>query len=389
MILGIVILLVVGLVFYFVKSTGKKQTDASVTKVQNTFLSIQPIKEFTSKCVDKLAKDAIVILSKQGGYIYKSQGGTIVDYSSADNGFFFVTGTGPSAERIAYNIMPPKGNVANYFSNPPENPNYPWKSFPYDSLIGFAEKYDGYFGTDTMPPLNSDDGPNSIQSQIENFVDDNMDKCLDLSSFEDQDYIITKNKSRTTVTIGVSDVNAKSSIPIQIVHRQTREGTELNEFSATIPVRLASLYSFSKDLVRNDIINIKFDIKSQSNNKDGFEIILKPSSNTFDDIITVIDKQSFVYGRNIEYTFGRRNRAPALHLIRPEEIYVLIGTTIDKNKLLDGKELRAYDPDEDKIDFKIEPAIPFDATESVDVKIEATDGKYKDYQIVKIIVPDI
>ena len=389
MILGIVILLVVGLVFYFVKSSGKKQAEASVTKVQDTFISIQPIKEFTTKCVDKLAKDAIVLLSRQGGYIYKSQGGTIVDYAQADNGIFFITSPDSAKEKIAFNIMPPKGNVANYFSNPPENPSYPWKFFPYDSLIGFTEKYEGYFGTDTMPPLTEEDGQNSMQSQIENFIDDNMDRCLDLSSFEEQDYIISKNKSRTRAVLGVYDVSVKSSIPIKITHRQSGESTELRDFSSTVPVRLATLYSFSDELIKNDIKNIKFDIKSPINNKDGFEIKVNPSTDIFDDIITVIDKRSQLYGRDVEYSFGRRNRAPALHLIRPDEIIVLIGTTIDKNKLLGGKELMAYDPDEDKIDFTITPSIPFDATESVDVKIEATDGKYKDYQIVKIIIPEI
>ena len=91
MIVGIVILIVAVLFIYISKNSGKKIRETSIKEVHETALEMQPVKELVSGCLDKLAKDAVVILGRQGGYIYESQGGSFVDFQETDEGMFFIS----------------------------------------------------------------------------------------------------------------------------------------------------------------------------------------------------------------------------------------------------------------------------------------------------------
>src|SRR3989338_5859848 len=89
-IVGLVLFILVGIIFYISKSTVKKTAQQGVKTSQGTALDTQPIKEFVSKCQDKLAKEAVMLMGKQGGNIYRSQGGDLVDYLDTDQGSFFI-----------------------------------------------------------------------------------------------------------------------------------------------------------------------------------------------------------------------------------------------------------------------------------------------------------
>ena len=187
MILGIIIFLAVSLILYLSKSTIKNKLNINIKKSQEASLNTQPIKEFVTKCLDKISKDAVILIGQQGGYIYKSQGGTLIDYKITDEGTYFVN---YNNFNVAYNILPPKFEVQAYSSNIPD---YPWQTFPYKTTSLNEESYEGYFGINNMPPLNSSEGPNSIQTQLETFIDNKMPNCLDFSIFEEQGFGIVMN----------------------------------------------------------------------------------------------------------------------------------------------------------------------------------------------------
>src|SRR3989338_2677463 len=86
MIVGLVLFITISLVLYLSKSAIKKHSQQGVKDIQGTAMDSRPIKEFIEKCLDKLAKDALILLGRQGGQIYTSQGGTTVDYSDTDEG---------------------------------------------------------------------------------------------------------------------------------------------------------------------------------------------------------------------------------------------------------------------------------------------------------------
>lgn len=379
MIVGLVLFIVISLVLYLSKSAIRKQSQQSIKKTQETAIESQPVKEFVSKCLDKLAKDAIVLLGKQGGYIYTSQGGTLIDYGDTDEGLFFVNHQGL---KVAYNILPPKFAISPYSS---EIPDYPWLAFPYLTPTSNAESFGGFFGINSMPPLYSTDGPNSIQTQIENFIDSNMFSCLDFNIFEKQGLGIAARPAKTSAIIGSSDVAIKSTIPMSITNPKTNEVSELSDFSASVNIRLRDNYFFARELIENDIRNVKFDIGDVKNNKDFLDVSLIKNVFSNDDLIIITDGKSLINGNPYEYVFARRNRNPSLYYIRKNVLEFPQGYIINMSSLTSNQKLKAEDPDEDNMTFTVNPGLPkvFNVPQ-LKFKIEVSDGQLSDYQVITV-----
>ena len=393
MIVGLVLFIIVSLVLYLSKSAVKKQNQQNIKKVHETAMDTKPIKEFINKCLDKLAKDAFVLLGKQGGYIYSSQGGTLVDYSGTDEGLFFVK---YDNYNVAYNILPPKFAVPPYSS---ETPDYPWPTFPYKTANSNAEIFDGFFGISNMPPLNSSEGSNSIQAQIEAFIDNNIASCADLSMFKNQGYKIDISSSKTQVEIASRDVRIKSEIPIKITNVATKETSEIKDFSTEIKINLRDSYFFVKKIIENDIKNIKFNISDTGNNKESVKIRL--IKNIFSDnikkikadLVIVTDEGSLIYGKPFQYVFAKRNRAPALYYIKTNVLSLADGYMINESDLLQNKPLRAEDPDENDLAFNIyigefgQSVAQFPSKLNVPqrkFRAEVSDGQLLDYQMITV-----
>ncbi|MBI2541137.1 hypothetical protein HYV80_00305 [Candidatus Woesearchaeota archaeon] len=379
MIIGLTLFIVISLVLYLSKSAVKKQSQQNIKIIQETAIETQPIKDFAAKCMDKLAKDAIVMIGRQGGYIYKSQGGNLVDYEETDEGIFFVNYNGV---RSTYNILQPKFAVQSYSSDAPE---YPWPTFPYRTSASNAEIAEGYFGISNMPPLNAPEGPNSIQTQLENFIDSNLAGCIDISIFEKQGLSIEMQQPKTTATISGSNTFIQSKIPMTITNPATRESTELHDFSTNVDIRLKDMYFFVKELIGNDIKNVKFDIDGSGNDKDSFSVKLMKGISSQDDIIIVTDEKSLIYGKPFEYVFARRNRMPALHYIRKNILEFPQGYILNMSSLIPNQKLAAEDPDEDNYTFTITPALPKKLeVPQLKFKIEVSDGQLADHQTITV-----
>ena len=379
MIVGLVLFIIISLVLYLSKSAVKKQSQQNIKKSQESSIDTQPIKELVSGCIDKLAKDAIVLLGRQGGYIYSTQGGTLIDYADTDEGLFFVKNNNLN---VAYNILPPKFAAPPYSS---ESPDYPWLTFPYRTADSNEEIFDGFFGISNMPPLNSSEGPNSIQTQIETFIDSNMAECTHLKTFEKQGYEIIMQPSKTSVNIGSGGVSIKSKIQITINNPKTNEIFNLQDFSDNVNIRLKDVYFFAKEMVENDIKNIKFDIDDPRNDRDSIRVKTFKNAFSSDDIIIVTDEESLIYGKPFEYIFARKNRNPALYYIRNNVFQFPSGFMITYADLLQNSILRAEDPDEDDYTFTITPQLPrlLNAPQ-INFKVEVSDGRLSDYQIITV-----
>ena len=383
MIMGIVLFISIGIILYLSKTAVKKSVQSTEKKIQTTALETQAIKDFAANCLDKLSKDALVLLGKQGGYIYKTQGGTIVPFSDSDEGIFFIKNNNME---VIYNIKPLLLNVPLPYST--SIPDYPWLTFPYGPINQNIKTFNGIFGVNSMPPLNASHGPHSVQMQIETFIDTNMEKCLDFSVFANEGYDIKAAKSKTKVFIGARDVSIISEIPLKVTNIKTQEKAEFKDFSTVLNVRLGEMYYFIKEIIDKDISQITFNLQDTANNKNYFSI--KVSENTYqkDDLISVKDQQSILYGQPFEYVFGRKNRAPALYYIKDDVIDFDQGDQIDEDDIFRDSEREADDPDEDNPLIHIEallsnPNLPtvMDRPQ-IRFRVEASDGMLSDYQII-------
>ena len=155
------------------------------------------------------------------------------------------------------------------------------------------------------------------------------------------------------------------------------------------------MYYFVKDVINKDVGNIKFDLKSTGNNQNSFRInvlenLFTDSRFLKDDIAVVTDDRSQISGKQFEYRFARKNRAPALYYIRPDYLRLAEDTIITKDTLnLRDSDLKAEDPDEDPLtssSFTISPSLPTtpDHPQRIPFNVEVTDGQLSDYQIITV-----
>ncbi|MBI2557974.1 hypothetical protein HYW20_01520 [Candidatus Woesearchaeota archaeon] len=388
MIVGLVIFITISMVLYLHKSTFKKYSQQTIKNSQEASLDSQSVKDFVTGCISNLAKDAVALLGKQGGYIYRSQGGTLADYDPTLEGKFFVKHNGYN---VAYNILPFKNrDIPPIYHS--EIPDYPWLTFPYETETSNTELFKGpIFGFSGMPPLFSGQ-PHSIQNQIGTFIDNKITSCADLSMFESQGYEVEMFDSNTTITIGSSDININSIIPIRVTNTLTKQTFEMREFSSKLDIRLEEIYYFINRLVDEDTTNITFSIKDAQNNRDSMKVAAYELGH--EDLIAIIDEKSLINGQPYQYIFARKNRAPALYYIRPNTLtFDSSKTQIEEADVLSGNTLKAEDPDEDNYNFRIfigesgqtEAVFPAPLNQpQMKFRINVSDGDLSDYQIITV-----
>ena len=174
------------------------------------------------------------------------------------------------------------------------------------------------------------------------------------------------------------------------MNTKTKEYFEFNEFSSNINVRLQDAYYFVNDLVENDIEDITFNLKAASNSKGFFNVKVTENAFQNDDLVTIKDEKSLVYGQPFEYTFGRKNREPALYYVKDNVLNLPANTIIDEPDLFGNSEKKAEDPDEDSIVITVQaqladPNLPTVLDKpQINFKIEANDGSLSDYQIITV-----
>ncbi len=388
MIVGLVIFITISLVLYLYKSTARKFSQQTIKNSQEASLDSQSLKDFVTGCINNLAKDAVVLLGKQGGYIYTSQGGTLDDYDDLYEGNFFVKHNG---HNVAYNILSFKNrNMPPIYHS--EIPEYPWLTFPYEAADSTIEIFKGpIFGFSGMPPLFFGQ-PHSIQNQIGTFIDNKITSCADFSMFESQGYEVEMSNISTSVTIGSSDISINSIIPTKVTNTNTKQTFEMREFSTELDIRLEQIYSFISRLIDEDTTNITFSITDAQNNRDSMKVAASELGR--DDLITVIDEKSLINGQPYRYIFARKNRAPALYYIRSNTLtFDASKTQIVEAELLSGNTLKAEDPDEDPLVFKIfigesgQTEADFPAPlnpPQTKFRIDVSDGDLSDYQIITV-----
>ena len=317
-IIGIVIVVIVAFIYGASRYASKAETETAVKKTREAALNVQPIVTYIESCVDRYAKQALVIVGRQGGRLLASQGGTLYSFRSIEN--------------ASYAIYPP---------NPLAMPDdYPWEIFPYS---GGIEVFKGIFGDNRLPPLTKGDGANSIQLQLESFVLSKIDSC-DLAVFENQ-FDIVKGTPSVETTIAKGNIVFKLIYPLAISDIATGAKTDINEFQASVRIRLGKVYELARVLVINDIGDITFNLATAS--LYDMDVMVEPKDEG-NDLITISDPMSILAGNPFEFRFARRNRKPALRWIN-EELELPAFNLNDKMVIenLTTQDPKAYDPDED------------------------------------------
>jgi len=70
----------------------------------------------------------------------------------------------------------------------------------------------------------------SLQVQLENYVENNIDNCLDYSVFLEQGFDISKEEAAIEVNINKNDISFKMNYPFIISNPKSGEKTQIKDF---------------------------------------------------------------------------------------------------------------------------------------------------------------
>ena len=433
-IISLIILTMVGVAYYMISATQEQKGEEQIKKLQVSAIKIDPLKEYIKSCLSITSAEGFELLGKQGGYIYRSQGGIIDDPSTEDYVDYQLT-------KVYYGIYKPIANVGLIFFS--QTPAYPFPTFPYilnsTGSVVFSNYMRGYYGRNKIPPLLKPVGTqgqqqpvvingvtiqaqkqinHSIQEQLEKFVINGTLECIDWSGFEMQGLNITAEaEPNISVEFAEADVSFYLKWPIQVEDRATGAVTKMDEFLVIYPVRFRRMHDFARVLMDADVLNISYSMIATDGEINSYVI---PDVDGATDLVKIIDSRSNLLGEDYEYRFMRQNRPPALYYINQSAIKgpLCDGSTI----ALTGEEnlsfidscgiqdfnmtFNAIDPDEEEVNFTYtlkfyttplstvelstagsasHPLSEPEAAEGIfTLNVSVTDGEYTDWQAVDI-----
>src|SRR3989338_323300 len=390
LIIGIVLVMVAVYLIVVSRYATKKLSKQETIDMKEASFDVQPVKNFVTECLSSTSKNGLKLLGQQGGYLFKSQGGPLIDYPDTDEGLFFINNENT---KVVYNIFRPRFPIRRYI---PAIHRYPWKTFPYENESKTSQFFEAKsaFGFSNFPPLNQYFGQNSMRQQLTSYTENSIDSCLDFSIFEEQGLSITKGEKEVKVDINENDVVFRMRYSMVVENLVSGEKTSLNDFLVRHKVRLGKLHRFVNSLIESDISNIKFNILNNTR-ENSFGIDIKKDVYNNDDLLIITDSESTLDNQQYKYYFARKNRNPALFYLAPEEITLPALneegelTRVTEETLLGSQELVALDPDEDLISsgsFSITPQPPVPLLlPRVEFKVGVTDGRLEDYQIITVL----
>lgn len=204
-IVGIVIFAIAG-VSFFLMSENFSFTDREI----NIPTQAMPVYDFVSLCIEQTLIDGVNILSRNGGYIDPLRGNRLDHRSHLSD----VVVRGP-------NTLP-------YW-------------YYYDmSSNQFRSK---------APPLHKNEGPNSVEEQLENYVKSNVNFCLnDFRAFSEM-YDIDIEYFDIEVLVTPDGFSVDGDIPLTISYDDGNV-QNLREFFVSIPSEFMKVYSLARDISR-------------------------------------------------------------------------------------------------------------------------------------------
>lgn len=223
-IIGISLLIIVGAAI-FIKQQGSWIKPQPPEKDQVP----TPIKEYVEKCIEATTREAVDIITLQGGYIY-------------------------FPERI-YN------NVEAYMKLTP------------DGELRLPLWY--FRGMDNSPTLTK------MQSDLSAYIKENIGNCLEnMSVFKDEYDIIEKGNLDLDVVVSDNDINIKLIYPLTFTLKQIGKTMEVDTFTKKVNLPLKKVYELSQNIFaqeNKDKFFEKFTINLIAANEDltpytGFEI---------------------------------------------------------------------------------------------------------------------
>ena len=299
-IIGIAVLVATGLLYYIITSTAQQRSASQLEQQRLAAELVQPVDDYVTACLKATSQEALEMLGKQGGVIWKPQGGLTPDtmpsitYDNFKVAYGIKFSTGYSSRR---------GGI---FCS--DIPCYPRNGFPGIPGSLTATSFSGYFGNNTLPS-----SIQAMKGELENYILKKMPGCIgNWADFTAKGLKITETEGGMTVSAlpGASDVSFRIDWPLTITSSTGQKVTK-DSFVANQPVRLKTIFAFVETIVANETMYADFNISGKAS--DGITSATHQAES--EKIVVVTDPTSRLAGKQFEFRFAMANRPAALHNI--------------------------------------------------------------------------
>jgi len=392
-IIGILVLMIFAMVFYFRNEVKEKDIQNTIDRIRSLFREQGKYHQYVQNCISQATTEALVISGRQGGAIYDYQVNGTKQYLGppmfAYGEYVLPDSVEANAYNVSYGIYRPV--LGSQFH--PDIPFYPYGltslvtnprvispfyvnvfgNFPRSPLIPLCD-YNGAnrlslsstMACETYDSRAEADN-NNIQQYLEAYIENRTSGCVRLETLPELENMnVRKGNVTANITFAENDIEVHLEMPILIEVGAYEAEIQLDTFEISKRLRLKKVHELVAHLIERDINDIYFDIVRDAGKltdckditggnsrclKQGMFVskVRNPYRNSSDDLLVITDREYKLEG--IPYTFqvAIDNRVPALDLIRDEvgagsfhfDYVVFAGDTIEIDPT-------GIDPDEDQ-----------------------------------------
>ena len=216
-IVGIVLLFLSAGIFYITKNTVKETiTTEGVPVAQKVPLTFSPIQKYTENCLRSVGKRGLIILGQQGGYINPDVLGKYSTVKPTDS--------------AGINLQPTK--VPYWFYSSPQNRE--------DKIV---------FSTLQPKLYAKDDSSLSIETQMNRYVKEKLDDCLqNYTVFDNQGFKVKYGSKQVLTRVGTSSVNFQ--LTMMVTATKGESTTKMKIFYVNLPLKLKQYYELATHITQ-------------------------------------------------------------------------------------------------------------------------------------------
>lgn len=218
---GILILFIVALLFYMYSNSIKVRPPVENIEVTD---DVKPVQTYVIDCLAQISREALVQLGNNGGYIN-------------------VTGI---------TVKPrPYESDALYF--PPQTlPYWYYMHDCQESQIGCIDSLKPALCAPDKDCILDSTGDNDIETQLSEYVEDNINRCLDdFNVFRDK-FDIKAGHKNVEVIITADDVDIVMDYPIDITVKGTKKSIIIQKFAASLDIDFRSIYELAGKIAQGE-----------------------------------------------------------------------------------------------------------------------------------------
>lgn len=370
MLLGVVIIVSFGLLFFAVSVSQEAKLKQESERVLASFIETYAIKSYVESCLDITGSTALLQLGSQSR-IYTEQGGT------TELGKHIEIEHNNITANVSYGILRNSSNYT-YFQDPTGfrflAPEYPVPERTFEELnedlpsheVSGKLYYDGHYGGVFLPSLCNLTGLNSpetesiryrfgscmsttydfiegmrgksFQDEVGNAVSNKLRDCVNISYLASSfGYNISDAEPSVKIAYLPSSTKFIAEYPLTIRLRGGKPITQVYSFEKDLPVRLMKVYNLAFYLAKQDSRELFFD-RAKTNYycktsifKPEFcwdsDVDVSREKLDYDYLLRITDDNSLIEGEPFFFQYLIENRLPVLNWI-DSPIYILENKTI-------------------------------------------------------------